>query len=225
MGYGINTKINPAIEQREREMLLAGFSYAEIAKATGARHRTIAERNRVIYRINIQDAFARRVERDGIPNRLNVSDAFGYWFSGLFDGEGHIGAFSRPRHNGYPERRLTIQVQLRDDDAQVIERIHDNLKIGATWRVQARPNGNGHPSIGFRVEQVEDLAEVVVPLFDRYPLHSKKAREFAIWRNLVRSQYTVTMGGYSQRTACSDEQNAAFDAGVQAIKEIRTWRA
>lgn len=219
MGYTSNSKTDTPQRERELEMLVGGFTYDEIAQATGGKRKSIAERNRLIYGVRIQDAFARRIEREGIPSRLNVTDAFGYWFSGFFDGEGHIGAFSRVRPNGYTERRLTIQIIVRHDDADAIYRIRDNFQCGGIFHTKA--HGRTQDSIGFRVEKINDLAEVVVPLFEKYPLYSKKAREFLIWRDLVRAQYTVTMRGYSQRAACTDEQNAFFDAGVQAIKKIR----
>lgn len=221
MSYTANSQIKTPLQHREREMLLAGFSYAEIAQALGCSRKALSSRNQIVYKINLQEAFARRIERDGIPNRLNVSDAFGYWFSGFFDGEGCLAVFSRQRKDRYFERRLGIQVILRDDDADVIRRIKDNLEVGLTYFHQTY--GTNNPKATFRVEQIQDLAEVIVPLFERYPLYSKKGREFLIWRDLVRSQYALTMGGRSQRTACTDVQNAAFDAGLQAIGDIRRY--
>lgn len=202
-------------------MLLAGLSYAEIAQALGVRHRSVSERNRLVYRVDLQAAFAARLERDGIPCRLQVSDAFGYWFSGFFDGEGCLTVFSRPRKDRYVERRVGIQVMLRDDDAEVIRLIKNNLGVGLTYA--GKGNGNTNPKATFRCEQIQDLAEVIVPLFEKYPLHSKKGREFAVWKGLVRSQYLLTLGGYSQRASSTAAQNAAFDAGREAIRQIRTY--
>ena len=96
MGYRVDSQIDPAVAQREVELLQRGFSYKEIAALTGVRAKTVSERNRLVYKIDIWEAFRRRIEREGIPNRLAVSDAFGYWFAGFFDGEGSIIAFTRP---------------------------------------------------------------------------------------------------------------------------------
>lgn len=223
MAYTFNSQLSNAAHQRERDMLLAGFSYTEVAQATGGRVKSISERNRIVYRVNIQQAFALRVERDGIPVRLNVDSAFGYWFSGFFDGEGCLTVFSRLRENGYTERRLGIQIMLRDDDANVLTRVKDYLQVGTIW--SSPSNSRTNPAIGYRVEKIQDLAEVVIPLFDKYPLYSKKRREFAIWQEMVRKQYIATLGGYSQRTSASDEYNAAFDKAMQAIRDIRTYTA
>jgi len=223
MSYTSESKINPAVAEQEVEMLKAGRSYAEVAKALGTRHKSISERNRLVYGIDIQAAFAARVEREGIPIRLAVSDPFGYWFSGFFDGEGCLSVFSRQRPGRYAERRIGIQIMLRDDDVDVIHRIKENLNVGLVYAT-SKANKTANPHATFRVEQINDLAEVVVPLFEKYPLHSKKGREFPIWRSLVLSQYIMTLGGYSQRASCTAEQNAAFDAGREAIREIRRYR-
>ena len=221
MGYTAESDLDSPIRSKEREMLVAGFSYAEVAYALGVRHKSVSERNRLVYRVDLRAAFAARVERGGTPCRLAVSDAFGYWFSGFFDGEGCLTIFSRARKDRYFERRVGIQIMLRDDDADVIRRIKDNLGVGLVYASDG--NGSTNPKATYRCEQVKDLTEVIVPLFEKYPLHSKKAREFAIWKQAVRSQYIVTLGGYSQRASCTDKENAAFDEARKAIRNIRTY--
>ena len=220
MSYTSKSNLDKPIHQREREMLQAGFSYAEVAQSLGSRHKSISERNRLVYKINLRDAFTRRINRDGIPCRLNVSDAFGHWFTGFFDGEGCLTVFSRARRDRYFERRVGIQIILRDDDADVIARIKDNLGVGLI----SRGNYTGrNPTICYRCEPIKDLAEVIVPLLDKYPLYTKKAREYVIWRQLVIFQYTVTLGGYSQRASGTVEDNTFFDACRQKIVDIRTY--
>ena len=220
MSYTSNSNIDPNIATRETELLMSGFSYNEIAGITGAKAKTISERNRLVYNINIWEAFERRVERDGIPNRLTCSDKFGYWFSGFFDGEGTITVYTRKRGR-YSEFRLSIRIMLRDDDAQVITRIKDNLNAGNISRNGKR--GRTNPTIAITIERIDDLAEIIIPLFDIYPLHSKKAQEYAIWKPLVLQRYKSTLGGYSNRSPMPDDQRAAFYNAVELIDKIRTY--
>jgi hypothetical protein len=63
----------------------------------------------------------------------------------------------------------------------------------------------------------------MIPLLDNYPLYSKKAQEYAIWKPLVIQRYITTLGGYSNRRAIPDDQRAAFHDGIKLIKEIRTY--
>lgn len=223
MGYIDGSNINSAIASRERELLSSGFSYAEVAEITGGRIKSISERNRLVYKINIWEAFENRIRLNGAPNRLSVSDDFGYWFSGFFDGEGCIFAFTRQvRGTKYSEFRLSVNISIRDDDAGAITRIQNNLKVGVISR--GRNHGNTNPTIAWRCERVKDLAEVIVPLFDHYPLYTKKAKEFAIWKPIVLQRYINTLGGYSNRRGIPEDQRIAFREAIDAIKKIRTYR-
>lgn len=220
MSYTSESKLDLPIHHQEREMLSAGFSYAEIAHKLGSRHKSISERNRIVYNIDLRTAFKKRIERDGIPNRLNITDAFGNWFAGFFDGEGCLTVFSRIRGDGYYDRRVGIQIMTRDDDANTIIRIKDQLGVGIVNRGDY-PGRN--PTIMYRCEAIKDLAEVIIPIFDRYTLYTKKASEYKFWRELVVFQYTITLGGYSQRTSSTIEDNAFFDSLRQKIVDIRTY--
>lgn len=224
MAYHGGSKLDPALVERERALLLAGLSYPEISALTGGRTKTILERNRVIYKIDIWEAFQRRIDRDGIPNRLAISDAFGYWLSGFFDGEGCITIFTRPctGRPQYAEYRLHVRIMVRDDDAGAITRIKDNLHVGRVYRVAG--HGGVNPVIAWHCERVQDLAEVIIPLFDRYPLYTKKAKEFAIWKPIVLQRYVSTLAGYSNRHAMPENERLAFHQALKAIADIRTYR-
>jgi hypothetical protein len=224
MGYKTGSQVEPSIFAAEGELLRAGFSYTEIAAKTGQKVKTISERNRLIHKVDIWEAFQRRIERDGMPNRLSVPDSFGYWFSGFFDGEGTITVFTRPctARPQYSEFRLSIRIMIRDDDAEILTRVQDNLKVGSISRHGQK--GTTNPAIAWVCERVQDLAEVVVPLFDRYPLHSKKRDEYAIWKPLVMQRYVTTLAGYSNRRGIPDDQRAAFHQGIEAIRDIRRYR-
>lgn len=217
MPYTHETKLTVA-HQTERDMLIRGFSYAEIAAATGGRHASIKERNRLVYGIDLRAAYEARVERDGIPNRYAGGDAFGFWFAGYFDGEGCLTVFDRTRGR-YSERRVGVQIACRNDDVGVLDEIYSTLGIGVRWLSKA--NGTTSPACNWRVESVADLAEVMLPLFDHYPMRSKKRLEYAIWRRLVVNQYVNTLGGTATRVGASEEEHAAFQRARQEIRDIR----
>jgi|SRR5579864_8644141 len=224
MSYQSGTNINPATFKAETELLRAGRSYTEVAAITGGRVKSISERNRLVYKIDIWEAFKRRIERDGIPNRLDVSDAFGYWFMGFFDGEGTITLFTRPctANPRYSEYRMSVKIMVRDDDANTIYHIKNNLKVGCVHHT-TRKQGTINPTIAFIVEDIKDLTEVVIPLFDRYPLYTKKAKEYTIWKSIVIARYLTTLGGYSNRHSIPENERLAFHEALEAIKKIRTY--
>jgi len=105
--------------------------------------------------------------------------AFGHWLAGLVDGEGcftvtrrHSGAAFSPR----------FTMRLRDDDSAILDDIQLRLGLGSIHR--AAGHGNSMPCCVWDVQSgpdTEELAEVL----DRYPLRSKKAADYAIWRKAV----------------------------------------
>ena len=155
-------------------------------------------------------------------SRLRVTDAFGYWFSGFFDGEGTLLAM---REN---DRQLTLKIQilLRDDDGSVNRWIQENLGCGKIYphAVSRQARVKTKPGSMFRIRDIRDLAEIVVPLFDKYPLHSKKAREYLIWKKLLLLRYQETMGRSPHSTPYSQEYCTEFDSAIKQLRAIRKYR-
>lgn len=223
MPYIGNSDANAAAYARERDLLLSGLSYLEISEKTGQRQRTVSERNRLIHKVNIWDAFAVRCEREGIPSRMPQDAAFCSWFTGFFDGEGCIVAMTRPctGRAQYSEFRLQVRIQIREDDAGTIDYIIQNIACGRTAKHKSGNTVNSRPSVSWYCETINDLAEVIVPLFDTFQLHTKKAREYVIWRPLVIRRYMDTLGGRSNRKGVKAEYYTAFKDAMQAIHDIR----
>lgn len=211
------------VAMTELEMLQSGMTYAEIAELSGISSKTIAERNRLKHKVDLRVAFMNRLDREGIPQRLSCDDAFGYWFSGFFDGEGHFGAYSIERKNGGKiERRLIIQIGLRRDDESVLYRIQNGIGAGNITQSPARPPSEETSVL--RIQPIAVLREIVVPLFERYPLYTKKAKEFEVWKQLVHIQYLRTLGGRHRSSGTGSSFDADFDRLVQEIADIRRYK-
>jgi hypothetical protein len=221
MPYCTNSNRNSAIYTDERNLLLEGFSYLEISEITGARQKTISERNRLIHKVDIFDAFAKRCKRNGIPTRLPTNNNFCSWFSGFFDGEGCIVLFTRPctGRPQYSEYRLQVRIQIREDDNKAIHYITDNIGCGIISTHNER--GTTRSSVSWNCEKITELAEIIVPIFDNYPLQTKKAKEYAIWKPLVIRRYIDTLGGHSNRKGIKADYDVAFKLGMEKIKKIR----
>lgn len=223
MPYVGNSDPQSPVYARERDLLLAGFSYAEIAQQTGQRIKTISERNRLIHKVKIYDAFADRIAGEGIPSRIPADLMAAAWFVGIVDGEGCFVVYTRPctARPQYSEFRLGIRIALRADDSEMLAAIRGLTGVG---NICNHPGRNGaSPSVAWSCEKIADLAEVLVPIFDTIPLRSKKKREFAVWRPLVIRRYLDTMGGRSNRAGATVEYRASFERGIQAISDIRAF--
>ena len=80
-----------------------------------------------------------------------------------------------------------LSVWVRDDDAALIYSVQDKLHCGHITREsgQRRDNCGRKDAIGWRCNDTSACRHILMPLFDCYPLRSKKSRDYEIWRKLV----------------------------------------
>lgn len=112
---------------------------------------------------------------------LRVSPEVGNRLAGLCDGEGHFGIGRQG--NWY---RCLFAIGLRVDDEPFLREMRDAVDLGKVvtapaYRSEGRRNS---PSAQWRIVSKDDCVALVA-LLDEYPLWSKKARDYAIWRDAV----------------------------------------
>lgn len=141
-------------------------------------------------------------------------DEFGYWFSGFFDGEGTLLASLGPN-----QLQLRIQLELRSVDRDTVDLIASRLG-GIKYESTARWNRK-KPTILWRVGDLKQLAEIVVPFFDTYPLRTSKAKQYPIWREIVLGRYTsrTEKGGRCPLTA---DYRRRIEGLIDEMRSLRT---
>ena len=113
-----------------------------------------------------------------------MNDAFGYWLAGFMDGES---CFTIYRNPGFGNREhgswsCMMSLSLRDDDSRLIRRIHQLTKIGDLLE---RPSqARAQPQLEWRVRRKADCFRLI-EILDRYPLQSKKAKDYDLWRQAM----------------------------------------
>jgi hypothetical protein len=116
---------------------------------------------------------------------------WGMWFAGITDGEGSFSiAKGSPTGHYY---QANYSLSLRVDDAQVLYDIQKHLQLGNLYDKAGHTNFQGytsHPGMTFMVSGLEECYRLV-QIFDRYPLRSKKALDFAIWKEFVTFKMSV----------------------------------
>ena len=153
-------------------------------------------------------------------------DSFGNWLSGFVDGEGHFGLLDDKRN--YPAARFSIN--LRADDLPILQQIQSYWQVGRILYSEYPSNCRSKPKVNYQVNKARDLAEILIPHFEHYPLRAKKSRDFQIWKTGIliikksvcrRRQYGPGRKGY--RPKLSDQERSEFSSLVKSIKEIRRF--
>lgn len=130
-----------------------------------------------------------------------LDPSFGWWITGLTDGEGCFYANLSFREKATKagalvpcvELEAQFAIALRADDAATLSKVLAHFKCGkiankfssAEAPSRLRQGIKPSPMRRFIVRKPIDLIERVIPHFDSYPLQSKKARDFEIWKQLV----------------------------------------
>mgnify|MGYP001603775426 CR=1 FL=1 len=108
------------------------------------------------------------------------------WFTGWVDGEG---CFISQIHNDSLAITPVLTVSLREDDRNILREVKETLRCGVLYeksRKHDRENGKGcKDQIAWKCGSLGQCRHILIPLFDKYPLRSKKARDYKIWRELV----------------------------------------
>ena len=148
-----------------------------------------------------------------------ITDDFGYWFSGIVDGEANfiLGCRYQTSTPNALVRKVGLKIKVRGDDLPMLEYIERN--IGGTvsraesWYVQ------------WMMQRAEDCARILIPIFDTYTLHSKKAQEYQVWRPLVLRHYELSLfpKRSTERLPFTPQLNADFEQAVVEIKNIRDY--
>lgn len=122
-----------------------------------------------------------RVERRDKPRKLDPN-----YIIGFIDGEGCF-SVSVSRHSTLKRRleiRSAFEIELRADDREILERIRETIGCGNIYHL-AYQRYNWYPHVKLKVSRIGDLAKIVIPFIDRYPLQAKKAEVFKLFREAV----------------------------------------
>lgn len=215
-GEVISKSDREAIEQ----MLKDGFRYKEIAEVFNVTEKQVNGLNYFTYKVDIHDAYRNRLLRDGLPVKLDVSDPFGYWFAGLFDGEGCL-SFRDTQGKEKSGRIFVLRaaILMRADNNEALTYVKDTLGIGSLYLnnpYQSKDRPNSKPRSVWQCAGIAECCEYLIPLFDRYELRTKKAKEYPLWKEAGTMLYQNTRGGQT-----NGNKGASWKAEeVLRLKEI-----
>ncbi len=165
-----------------------------------------------------------------------TTDQFGYWLSGFVDGEGCFYLGWKQSGRGDKRYRAPLAyfvIVLRDDDAPIVRDVQSYLGVGFITTISTKRHArNDMPSVRLTVENPDQLANVIIPLFEKYPLRAKKARDFPLWRagvefiTRIRAEPLVWEPGARGHTPrWTPDRLAEFQQHIDALKGQRKYAA
>lgn len=163
---------------------------------------------------------------NGIAQPPSDTDAFGYYLSGLIDGEGCFCLALLNLSTGKKLPRAEFNIALRADDHTILKKLHDLWRcgnfysgIGRTYRTKDKVNRK--PLIRYYVNDTSALISTVIPFFHRYPLRAKKARDFIIWEEATRFLHSVRSRPSMKKWRPEDHER--FLEFIDALKRQRAY--
>ena len=143
---------------------------------------------------------------------------------GFVDGEGCFTVSVSQRNSRSVEVRPMFEIELRDDDRPILERIRATLGCGNIYRLAYERYG-WYPHAKLKVSNIVDLSQRVVPFFERYPLQAKKARVFEPFATIVkmvaRGEHRTSQGLQRIRQL-KEEHRRLIDRGAARVRENRS---
>jgi len=143
---------------------------------------------------------------------------------GLTDGEGCFYINARPPDKRYQGSKAGVEthfyIKLREDDLSLLKQVKNFFKCGAVY-YQKEKRKNHSPCYRFEINSHKDIQGVVIPFFDKYPLKSKKKKNYLIFRKIA-----MIIGNSNYK---EDENlrkilklKSQMNSGARSVREIRS---
>jgi hypothetical protein len=101
---------------------------------------------------------------------------------GFVDGEGCFNvSFNKHKDNRILEVRLLFEIELREDDVEILERIKETLNCGNIYYLNYSRYKKWIPHYKYKVSNIKDITSKVIPFFKENPLQAKKKKDFAFF--------------------------------------------
>lgn len=128
---------------------------------------------------------------------------------GFVDGEGCfcVGISKHKTLKRKLEIRALFEIELRADDRDILERLQYTLGCGRIYDLSYERYGWA-PHVKYKVSSIKEIAEKIIPFFDRYPLQAKKSFSYERFRTivlLVRDKKHLTDQGFREVTRLRDQ--------------------
>lgn len=133
---------------------------------------------------------------------MNLSKLNPHYIAGFIDGEGSfsVGIARHKTLRSGIEARIQFSIELRADDREILDRIRATIGCGKVYDCNYERYG-WYPHAKYKIGSVKEMKEYLLPFLDRYPLQAKKAKVYALFREVVEIAYRkehLTPSGFAR---------------------------
>lgn len=141
-----------------------------------------------------------------------------YYIAGLVDGEGCFCiTFNKHKGKRLLEVRLLFEIELREDDKEILERIKKTLECGNIYYLSYERFPRWKPHYKYKVSNLKDITSKIIPFFKKYPLQAKKRYDFRAFCKvadlMLQKRHLIKEGIDEIRQAKKDLIRDSLDAG------------
>lgn len=162
-------------------------------------------------------------------DKINISP---YWVTGFFDGEGCFSLYVRrdkqKRKNHfaiYYRWQADFAITLREDDIEVLKKFEKYFNAGAVSFTKLKKlKEDLLNKCTYHIVSTKDLVKKVIPHFEKYPLKSKKAADFILWKEAVKiiHQAKLRKKHLADKVTYSEAENKKLLEILEALKKRLT---
>lgn len=141
-----------------------------------------------------------------------------YYIIGLVDGEGCFSiTFNNHKDNRLIEIRLLFEIELREDDKDILERIKRTLDCGNIYYLSYERFPKWRPHYKYKVSNLKDISSKIIPFFKKYQLQAKKKHDFEAFckvaKLMIKKKHLTKKGIEDIRLIKQDLIRDSLDAG------------
>jgi Cytochrome b/b6/petB/LAGLIDADG endonuclease len=125
-----------------------------------------------------QSAGVRSISTSEASQRLHAEDLIYAYLVGLFEGDGYFTIEKNGKYLSY-----TLGIELSIKDIQLIYKIKKILGIG----VVSFRKRDQIEMVALRIRNKEHLKNIIIPIFDKYPMFSNKQYDYLRFKNILLS--------------------------------------
>ena len=150
------------------------------------------------------------------PNRLSDD-----YIVGLTDGEGCFYVATRVPNRTHKSRvEMHFFIKLREDELPLLKKVQKFFDCGGVY-YQKEYRANQKNCYRFGVTAQKDLHEKIIPFFDKNQLHSKKLKNYLLFRRIalmVKNGEHKSNEGYKKIRQLKSQMNrGSLDAGKPLV--------